>query len=240
MRPSPQRHTLAVLRLVVGLTQKEMADILDCSTPTIQSIELGKLNLSERLAGLASLKTGINLSWLLNNDLNKLPIDIEGAPYSKELFEDYQAIGHLQKHSALGSLQALHSLTMNFRRLCSLTLRAYKMDDSALCAYKLAKMFDNLDKHFGVSEEDHEAVKTPKTKAAAGEGDKSPKSEMRYALEGFFTSMRLEINKKKKANKIPFPAYKEHVWTDDGQIHYIPERRIKKNLSSSTPKQKKK
>ena len=93
MRPSPQRHTLAVLRNISGMTQKEMAAILECSTPTIQAVELGRLNLSDKLAGLVSHKTGINLAWLLTNDVNQPPVDVDGAPYTKALFEDYQALG---------------------------------------------------------------------------------------------------------------------------------------------------
>ena len=41
MRLSPQRHTLAVLRILLNLTQKEMAEIAGCSRPTIQAVELG-------------------------------------------------------------------------------------------------------------------------------------------------------------------------------------------------------
>ena len=37
MRISPQRHTLAVLRTVIGITQKEMAEILACPVSTIKS-----------------------------------------------------------------------------------------------------------------------------------------------------------------------------------------------------------
>ena len=60
MRPSPQRHTLAVLRTLIGLTQKEMAQLLDCSTPTIQAIELGKLKLSLDLAQRVQFQTGVH------------------------------------------------------------------------------------------------------------------------------------------------------------------------------------
>ena len=57
MRLSKQSHTLAVLRILVGLTQKEMAAVLHCSAPTIQAVELNKLKLSEKLAGFASIQT---------------------------------------------------------------------------------------------------------------------------------------------------------------------------------------
>ena len=240
MRPSPQRHTLAVLRTTIGITQKEMAVILECSTPTVQAIELGKLNLSEKLAGLVSHKTGINLAWLLTNDVNQPPVDVEGVPYTKALFEDYQALGLQQKHPDEGALQALHSLTTNIRRLCAIYYRAYKKDDSALCAYKLAKAFDELEKHFGVTKEDHVAVKMPESDKIAAEIEKLPELESDYLLEGFLTSMRLESEKKLKKNKIPFTKSGEYVWTTDGQIHYTPEREPQKKPAAPASKRKKK
>ena len=240
MRISPQRHTLAVLRNISGLTQKEMASILECSTPTVQAIELGKLNLSEKLAGLVSHKTGINLAWLLTNDVTQPPVDAEGTPYTKELFEKYQAIGQLQKHAALGSLQALHSLTTNIRRLCAIQLRAFKKDDSALCAYKLAKAFDELEKHFGVTEDDHVAVKMPESDKIAKEIKKLPQLASGYLLEGFLTSMRLESEKKEKANKYPFNVSGKYVWETDGQIHYTPEDEPQTKPAAPASKRKKK
>ena len=240
MRPSPQRHTLAVLRLTIGLTQKEMAAILECSTPTIQAVELGRLNLSEKLAGLVSHKTGINLTWLLKNDVNQPPVDIEGVPYTKALFEDYQALGLQQKHPDLGALQALHSLTTNIRRLCAIQFRAYKNDDSALCAYKLAKAFEELEKHFGVTEEDHVAVKMPESDKIAADIKKIPQLASGYLLEGFLTSMRLESEKKLKKNKFPFTMNSEYVGTKDGLLHYTPERDPQKKPTAPASKRKKK
>jgi hypothetical protein len=217
-----------------------MAAILECSTPTIQAVELGRLNLSEKLAGLVSHKTGINLTWLLKNDVNQPPVDVEGVPYTKALFEDYQALGLQQKHPDLGALQALHSLTMNIRRLCAIQFRAYKNDDSALCAYKLAKAFEELEKHFGVTEEDHVAVKMPESDKIAADIKKIPKLASGYLLEGFLTSMRLESEKKLKKNKFPFTMNSEYVGTKDGLLHYTPEREPQKKPTAPASKRKKK
>src|ERR1039458_7132622 len=91
MRLSPQRHTLAVLRTVIGITQKEMAEILECSTATVQAIELGKLKMSMKLAGDLFHQTSINLDWLMNDDVSKPPVDYEDNPYTRESFEVTQA-----------------------------------------------------------------------------------------------------------------------------------------------------
>ena len=63
MRPSPQRHPLAVLRTLIGFTQKELAQILECSTPTVQAVELGKLKLSLDLAQRVYFQTGVSTEW---------------------------------------------------------------------------------------------------------------------------------------------------------------------------------
>ena len=74
MRRSPLRHNLARLRFkVLKLGQKEMAELCGCSVDTIQSIELGRLALSESLARKISNETGIAWQWLLGNDL-KAPL----------------------------------------------------------------------------------------------------------------------------------------------------------------------
>ena len=65
MRPSPLRHTLAVLRKTIGFTQKEMADLLGRSARTVQAIELGQLPLTQELALKLEHETGVEVAWLL-------------------------------------------------------------------------------------------------------------------------------------------------------------------------------
>ena len=68
MRPSPLRHPLAILRATIGLTQKEMAGLVNRAARTIQAVELGKLPLSEDLAMLIAEATGVDAGWLLANN----------------------------------------------------------------------------------------------------------------------------------------------------------------------------
>lgn len=65
MRISPLLHPLAVLRNTIGLTQKEMGDLVNRAARTIQAVELRKLSLSEDLAMLIAEATGIDVGWLL-------------------------------------------------------------------------------------------------------------------------------------------------------------------------------
>ena len=73
MRRSPLRHPLAILRTTIGLTQKEMAGLVDRTPSTIQSVELGKLPLSQDLAMLIAEATGVDAGWLLEGNPDTPP-----------------------------------------------------------------------------------------------------------------------------------------------------------------------
>lgn len=68
MRRSPLAHPLAVLRTTIGLTQKQMGALVNRAARTIQSIELGKLPLTEELALRLAEATGVDEAWLFAGD----------------------------------------------------------------------------------------------------------------------------------------------------------------------------
>ena len=203
MRVSSQSHTLAVLRLLIGLTQKEMAAVLHCSAPTIQAIELGKLNLSEKLAGFASLQTGINLAWLLNNDVTQPPVDTKGKPYTNKTFEEFQAIADIKKDPRMENDLATYHRDKIINRLHALLLRAYLNDDTDLCVYKLSKAFDELEKQFHVTDADRKAIypSRPKPKLGAKAPKDAPLSWDEY-MSGFYEILDREEKKKIAAKQL--------------------------------------
>jgi transcriptional regulator with XRE-family HTH domain len=91
MRPSPERHNLARLRVFLKLRQKEMAELAGCSTHTIQSVELGRLALSELLARKISNATGISAGCLLRNDLKAPLISDHFEPFTVEDYNQRRA-----------------------------------------------------------------------------------------------------------------------------------------------------
>jgi transcriptional regulator with XRE-family HTH domain len=88
MRPSVCRHVLVKLRRELNdLRQKELADIVGCSTSTIKRIELGNLKLSRRLARKLSEALGVSMNYLLANDLRKRPVTDSGEPWTREIYD---------------------------------------------------------------------------------------------------------------------------------------------------------
>jgi transcriptional regulator with XRE-family HTH domain len=99
MRLSAKRHPLAMLRLTLGLTQKEMADLAGTATITIQSLESGKRPLKEKLAEHIAAVTGVQLYWLLGGDPRAPIVAENGEPYTRELFESNRRLLFDRKHS---------------------------------------------------------------------------------------------------------------------------------------------
>ena len=81
------------------MNQIDFAEIADCSTATIQAIEVGRLNLSPGLAAKISIATGVSEEWLLANK-RKEPIRTrDGRLFSKKAYEHRRATLALARSS---------------------------------------------------------------------------------------------------------------------------------------------
>lgn len=169
MRISPQRHTLAVLRLTIGLTQKEMAALVGCSRPTIQEIELGKgLKLSESLAEKIRQATGIGLKWLLSGDPSQPAVADNGEPYTKETFERWRARLKFPSYYLPPVLVIDNELEW-FNAVLAMTLTALRADKFQLFAYKLTVALRKLLEDFPVAKDFHAIASLNQTQFRKGE-----------------------------------------------------------------------
>ena len=103
MRRSLLRHPLAVLRQIIDVNSAKLAQLCGCSMSTIQSVEMGRMPLSEKLAARIAGETGVSVEWLLDGNPEVPPktmIFEELSPqsfwkndeYSKKSFEWYRAL----------------------------------------------------------------------------------------------------------------------------------------------------
>jgi len=149
------KSTLAVLRRIIGIGQKEMADLVGCSFPTIQAIEYRKLELSERLGEQISIQTGIDVKWLLDGDTSKPPIDTYfGVAFTRQTFEETRAAKRQAPDSSLAypRLSVDLSLVCFIQRTCAILAKASKNGKERLCEYKMESFLDDLEKEFGADE----------------------------------------------------------------------------------------
>jgi len=94
-----KRHVVAWIREQSGLTQSQFAQLIGASRDTLQSIELGRLPLSERFAYAIAEQTGIKAKWLLANKLE--PGKLADPEYVRQQFEDAQTATWEGTYSAL-------------------------------------------------------------------------------------------------------------------------------------------
>ncbi|MHB8522921.1 MAG: helix-turn-helix domain-containing protein [Limisphaerales bacterium] len=208
MRPSPQRHTLAVLRTLIGFTQKEMAAILECSTATVQAVELGKLKLSMDLAQRVHFQTGVSTEWLLAADVSQPPVSSQGKPYTQALFEEMQAELVSPKKSGTGALAELwktrEMFMKNVKLLGILYTEAYKRGKVPIVFYKgIMSTKELFEKEIGQDEHIADKLK------ALTYSDIGPVDlfELTKTLDQFEADTNEELRRKLKQTKEPLPDF---------------------------------
>lgn len=151
------RTTIAQLRAIIGLRAKELADVLGCSVPTINSIETGRLRLSETMAQRICHETGIPLRWLLAGDLSALPMGRDGKPYSAASFEAHQS--RKQRADKLPPVRFAIDFANFAGRLRDILAAANKAGGYALTAYKVGRFMDGMERAGGAPASDWPAVR---------------------------------------------------------------------------------
>jgi transcriptional regulator with XRE-family HTH domain len=159
MRRSPQRHTLAILRNIIGLTQSELGKLVHRSGRTIQMIELNRdYRLTPELAEKISYQTHVNLAWLLENDISKPPISQDREPYTKDDYEVAQAriCGNASNKSRpeVRIIEFQMSIAALVAKIGATALAAQRSGKFNLFDWKSYQAIDELGREFGVSAKD--------------------------------------------------------------------------------------
>jgi transcriptional regulator with XRE-family HTH domain len=160
MRPSSKRTTVAVLREILGLSVEELAGLIGKSVPTVQSLESGRLKLSQETAVEISKKTGVSLKWLLDGKTRLEPYYDDGSgpkPYDLNIFEELRAAeqyGHrlfllpdTDEGVTLDSiLYALEALPIFYSALSKGEAKAMLMH------YHWSNFLENMRQKFGIND----------------------------------------------------------------------------------------
>jgi transcriptional regulator with XRE-family HTH domain len=86
------KTTTAVVRAEVGLSLEEFAELIGKAPSTVESLEGGRLALSEKTALEISKKFGVGLTWLLAGDPKSAPVNLQGKPWTVEDYEKRWAV----------------------------------------------------------------------------------------------------------------------------------------------------
>src|SRR5215469_3460554 len=140
-----QKHVVAVLREVIGLTQRELGELVQRATITIQKIELGKLPLSGDLGLAISQQTGVAIEWLMANNASAPPVTDSGRPLTKEEFEKHQArLGRALRANEADPDWVRDTLAEMIVRFAATASSALQQNRFPLFAYKMAAAQEQL------------------------------------------------------------------------------------------------
>jgi transcriptional regulator with XRE-family HTH domain len=131
------------------LKQKELADLVKCSMPTIQAIEYGKLPLSAALAERIALETGVGLDWLLGNDVGTPPVDSRGSPVTQETFVETRAARTRPQQGGDDVVRLKDAYDFAIDRVGLILLHAAKAKRTDLYVYKLMSALQHLGAELG-------------------------------------------------------------------------------------------
>jgi transcriptional regulator with XRE-family HTH domain len=143
MRTSQKKTPVAVLRATIGIKDIELAEILNCSSATIHSLESGRLKLSEAMAVRISHETGAAVSWLLEGRPTA-PVSKVGKPYTREIFERTRA----KEENPFDPLISTFTADACSRAIEAILATAERRGDLLLASYKIGKSVQNLVKEF--------------------------------------------------------------------------------------------
>ena len=170
-RPA-KRHVLANARIEIGLSQVELADLLNCSTATVQRIEQGTLALSEELALKVQEALDISATWLLVNDPERPPITPGGGlwnrfnyefarasqpefePVDISLRDELERENEVKKEELSEDIAALEIYAM-YRAMLK---KARGSPKRTILRYRVAKAFQELKKDFPPDKESFEEL----------------------------------------------------------------------------------
>lgn len=149
MRHSSEKHNVARLRVSVGEKQEAFARLIGCSIHTLQSVETGRLKLSEELARRIAAATDVDLNWLRENDLTAEPCVADSKfPYTRSAFNNAQAQRRLGIPDFIGTISADYLLA-SYGQLRAIISDAAKRGEGGVVIWKLARFIDELRQDYG-------------------------------------------------------------------------------------------
>lgn len=147
MRTSKKRTPAAILRVILGVKDAEMAELLNCARATIHSLESGRLRMSEEMAKRMFHETEISPEWLLAGDPEAPPVSARGEPYTKEIFDHAQA-EKTRRNRPPGEWLMMDALDLSARLVAVLT-SASNRNEYFMANYKAGRAIQALAKEFG-------------------------------------------------------------------------------------------
>src|SRR5450759_428847 len=182
---------------MLGEKQEGFASLIGCSIHTLQSIETGRMNLSKSLATRISAQTGVDVDWLLKNNLTSAPVAATSDErYTVDTFRDAKKLQRIPEFISLLTPDYMFSFYGQLRAILN---SAAKGGLAGAAILKTARWLDGLRKQFG---HDNSVVPTPYLRLR---GDGSPVLTYRQR-DGGLGAIRKDLAEWDRATKRPAAA----------------------------------
>lgn len=151
---SKKKTTVAVLRTLLGLTVEEFAKLIGKSLTTVNSLETGRLKLSEKTAHTISQETGVEMHWLLKSKPKEKPYVFDESdglnrPYTKEVFEIAQARKKVEAPIEHNPDRLLVSALQSVAQWISIYTSAVQSGKGYLADYLMSQFLNDLGQRLG-------------------------------------------------------------------------------------------
>jgi transcriptional regulator with XRE-family HTH domain len=147
---SRRKTTVAQLRHLPGLSVEAFAKLIGKSATTVNSLESGRLKLSEETAFKIQEQTGVEMEWLLRAGPREKPyvLSFEGherrKPYTKELFEQTQSLKGRKSYYSDNSVHHLITAISIVSDWLSVYTAAEQAGRGDLATYLMCQFLDQL------------------------------------------------------------------------------------------------
>jgi transcriptional regulator with XRE-family HTH domain len=132
----------------VRISPQEVAKWLGCSVSNVQSIESGKVQLTEENASIIAYRTGVSVRWLLEGDISKPPLDSRGKPYELGDFEKRERENEKQKLTRVEAdndvRYARRTMTEEVAKVVAILLRGAERKQFGEYAHKVRKALGSI------------------------------------------------------------------------------------------------
>lgn len=152
MAKSQGKTKVAVLRATIGISAKEFADLVGKTVHTVNSLESGRLVLSDKLAIKIGDVTSVSPHWLVDDRDTRPPVDVPGELVTRESFEAHRA-GILAGRQTLSEVFIEHWIADALWGLEELLKKIQKFENFNLALYRVSRFLLGLEAEFLPKEE---------------------------------------------------------------------------------------
>jgi transcriptional regulator with XRE-family HTH domain len=195
MRHSLEQHNVARLRAFLHkhallnnetFDQQRFAKLIGCGLSTLQQIETGtkRFKLSEELAHRIHDETGVDVGWLLSNNLKAPIVNFVGAPYK---FEDYERMQASKMPAEYMEVLSVDFAAAFYGEVRAMLSSAAKRGRAEIALYRIAKVLENCSREFG-----HDTEVVPRK----GQFDKRSDNLKRWRVEAGITLFKKDCRQR--------------------------------------------